>query len=131
MGLVSLDDLTIGDPEVDATFRKWREAIELSLSWEVGGSADFFAGPNGLELLVKRPQAVRIAKVGSSGIPAMSGTTPGSGGVTLYTFNGTTLAVSADAATAYNLHTSDPVAANAWVMVAYIDGWPFVLWEMC
>lgn len=130
MGLVRLYDITFGDIEVDAALVQWRQAIEQALTWEVSGSADFEAGPAGFALHVKRQLVAQIAKVGSSAIPAMSGSTPGSGGVSLYTFDGTTLEET-DAATAFNLHPTEEVTANAWVKVIYIDGHPFIFWEPC
>lgn len=60
---------------------------------------------------------IAIAQTGAGGIAALSGTTPGSGVVTLYRINSDgdleSLGVSV---TAYNL-ASSAVAANTWVQV--------------
>ena len=40
---VRLDDVTFGDSEVDAAFKRWREAIEQANTWEVDGSATLVA----------------------------------------------------------------------------------------
>lgn len=74
-----------------------------------------------------------IAKNGASAIAAMTGgTTPGSGTVTLYDGSATTLSLStAGTATAYNLHPTASVAANAWLKVIRMNGKWWVIWEPC
>jgi hypothetical protein len=71
-----------------------------------------------------------LAKSGGSGIPALSGSTPGSGTVTLYSFNGTTLSATTTTVTAYNM-TSGAVAANAWLQLKLIAGYWFIDVEGC
>jgi hypothetical protein len=71
----------------------------------------------------------KVAKAGAGGVAALSGSTPGTATVTLYTFDGTTLAAGATA-TAYNLAPS-AVAANAWIMLKWVDGYWFVDYEAC
>ena len=75
-------------------------------------------------------RSARVAKNGGTPIPAMSGTTPGSGTVTLYDFDGEDL-TSAETATAFNLHPSETVSADAWLKVIRIDGSFFAFWEPC
>jgi hypothetical protein len=127
---VILDDVSFGDEEIDAAFRRWREAIEQANNWSVAGNAEFDAGPSGYALRVKPTPGAKIAKVGGTAIPAMSGSTPGSGEITLYTFDGTTLAAG-QAETAFNLHPSATVSANAWIKVIDVEGHWFVFWEPC
>ena len=61
----------------------------------------------------------KIAKVGGTAIPAMSGTTPGSGSVTFYYFDGTNL-VAGDTIAVYSCW-KDPIAAGTWVQVSLVD----------
>ena len=42
---VTLDDVSFGDEEIDAAFRRWREAIEQANHWSVSGPVEFDAGP--------------------------------------------------------------------------------------
>ena len=81
-----------------------------------------------------------IGKTDGSGIPARSGTTPGSGTVTLYHLDTdtTTLTVQQDSSnedvevTCYNLST-EAVAASSYVMIQqeYITGTFWAVWEDC
>lgn len=70
-----------------------------------------------------------VAKNGGSTIAAMGGSTPGSGTVTLYTFDGTTLAADATV-TAFNVGSA-AIAANAWLILSYVGGYWFVVVEVC
>lgn len=70
-----------------------------------------------------------VAKNGGSTIAALSSSTPGSGTVTGYTFNGSTVA-SSDTVTAYNMGSAT-VAANAWLILSYVGGYWFIVAEMC
>lgn len=69
------------------------------------------------------------AMTGSSGIPAMSGTTPGKGTVTLYKFDGTNL-TSIGTITAYNNFTS-AVGNSKNVILEWVNGYAFVVAEEC
>jgi hypothetical protein len=88
------------------------------------------AGPGGLMMGVNIPDAGKVAKTGGSTIAAISGSTPGSGAVTFYDFNGSTLTARSDTLTVYNL-ASVAVEANTWIMVKLVDGYWFVDWEQC
>lgn len=59
---------------------------------------------------------LRLAYTGGSGIPARSGTTAGSGTVSLVTQSGATLTTTGTTVTAYNLSAS-AVAANVYVQL--------------
>lgn len=128
---VGLDDIFFGDDDVDAALVKWREAIEAAHNWDVKGSCNFIASEKGYTLHIKGAGAVRIAKTGGSAIGAMSGSTPGSGLVTPYEFDGSTLVTSGVTTTAFNLHPTATVSANAWIMYIEVQGFPFVFWEPC
>lgn len=72
---------------------------------------------------------VRIAKVGGTAIPAMGGSTPGSGSITLHD-NADAALASGATATAYNL-ASEEVTANAWILVARVGSKWTVIFEAC
>jgi hypothetical protein len=76
-------------------------------------------------------RAARVAKNGGTPIPAMSGTTMGSGTVTLYDADADGALTSAETAEAFNLATNDTVAADAWLQVKRIDSIWVVDWEEC
>lgn len=117
------DELT-----ADALNAMQDELIRLG-TVRVGGGLSMHAGPGGFAFGVTFPTLVKVAKVGGSAIAAMSGSTPGSGAITLYNFGATALAAG-DAATAYNL-ASGTVTANAWIMVAEVDNRWVVVFEAC
>lgn len=72
----------------------------------------------------------RLAKTGGGGIPAISGTTPGSAAVTFQKFDGTNLSARTETITAFNL-SSSAVGANKTVILEWVSGYPFVVWEDC
>ncbi len=72
----------------------------------------------------------QLAKNGGSTIGARSGTTPGSGTVTLYQLVGTTLTSTTVTVTAYNLSTT-AIAANAYLVLTKVDGKWIAVWEDC
>jgi hypothetical protein len=73
----------------------------------------------------------RIAKTGASGIPAATGIppTPGSASVTLYNFKPGVAIVAAEAVRAYTITSA--VAANTFIIVVQIQGYWFVVVELC
>jgi hypothetical protein len=71
-----------------------------------------------------------LARTGTGGVPAMSGTTPGQADVTLYEFDGTTLSLGSDTLTAYNMVPA-AVGANKVVLLHWANGYPFVVVEPC
>lgn len=73
--------------------------------------------------------AASFAKSGGSGIPALTGTTPGSATVTLYDFDGTSL-TAGDTATAFNPSTT-AVGANRWLIVLKVQTQWVVIVEDC
>ena len=73
------------------------------------------------------------AKIGvtmSSGVSARSGSTPGSGQVTLYTLTSGALTATSKTVTAYNL-SSTAVAGSAYVGLVWASGVWWVMWEDC
>lgn len=97
----------------------------------VGGGLSMHDGLGGYAFGVTFPAVAKVAKVGGTAIPAMSTLTPGSGDVTLYDMGATALVAQASTVTAYNIHLTETVTANAWIMVVEIDGKWFVVAEMC
>jgi hypothetical protein len=64
--LVRLDDISFGIPEVDAAFRRLREAVENANNWEVRGEAQFEAGKDtgfALKVIPRKRDAVVWAVV--------------------------------------------------------------------
>jgi hypothetical protein len=127
---VRLDDIISGNEDVDAAFRARREAIEGAHNWSVTGAAELVGTKDGYALNVKGVK-VQVGKTGGSAIAAMSGSTPGSGTVTIYNFSGTTLTTTGATVTAFNMHPTETVSADAWVKLVDINGYPFVFWEPC
>lgn len=70
-----------------------------------------------------------VAKTDGSGIPAMTGTTPGSGTVARNDFLTSSL-VTAENVTAYNIGNV-AVAANRWVVIGWVQGKWVVIVEVC
>jgi hypothetical protein len=129
---VDLETLTGFGAEADAALAKVVRAVMQANTWKVTGSARFQAGATGYALHVEEPATlVRIAKNGGMPIPAMSGSTPGSGTVTLYRMGTTALATTGITLTAYNMHPTGTVEANAWLKIVRIDAKDFVFWEPC
>jgi hypothetical protein len=117
-------------PDINAALEEVFRAVERSLSWSWGPGFHVEDGEGGRTVSLALPPVVMVAKTGGSTIPAMSGSTPGSGAITLYHFNGTSL-VSGAADTAKNLHPTEPVDADKWLKVIRIDGVWWVFWEPC
>jgi hypothetical protein len=126
--VVRLDDISVGDEDVDAAFRAWRRAIEGAHNGSVRGHAAFTSSVDGWALLIKGVPGGKVAKTGSGGIPAMSGTTPGVGDITLYTL-GSTLTVG-EPDLAYNI-APQAVTGNAWIAVMWVDTEWLCIYEIC
>jgi hypothetical protein len=71
-----------------------------------------------------------LAKTPSGGIPALSGTTPGSASCTLGWFDGSAIQTTTDTLTIYNIGTT-AVAGNKWCLINWFDSTPFVVVEPC
>ena len=71
----------------------------------------------------------RIAMSPSGGIPARSGTTPGSATVVTYVFDGTTL-YAGNSVTAYNL-SGTAVGDSKYIMICRVQDFWFVDFEDC
>lgn len=76
-----------------------------------------------------------LAFTGSTGVPAATGTapgtiTPGSASVTVAYFDGTSITASTTTLTAWN-STSSAVGGNKLVQIKYIDGYWWVDVESC
>lgn len=69
---VRLNDVTFYDDDLDAEFRRWREAIERANLWTVGGVATFDEGAAGFSLFIpgREKSTARHAVVLSPGISA-------------------------------------------------------------
>lgn len=92
MADIRLDDLSFGDPDIDAAFREWREAIERANTWAVGGHAEFSGSPSGYTLFVKGYPGPVSALAASGGITAApDANTLGQGNAVLRYRNGATL----------------------------------------
>lgn len=117
-------------PDMQALADEWKAFIERCDSWSWGPGFDVDDGDGGRTVNLKLPPGIKAAKCGGSDIPAMSGSTPGSGSITLHHFNGTSFVAGA-ADTARNMHPTETVTANAWIKVCRIDGHWFVFWEPC
>lgn len=77
--------------------------------------------------------AGRIFKTRAGGIPALSGSTPGSAVCDLYFFDGSSLSAATGSyvsETIYNM-SSAAVGATKFIQVKYIDGFWFVDVESC
>jgi hypothetical protein len=82
---------------------------------------------------IRPPQsfaAIKCAKTGNGGIPAMSGTTPGTGSITISDYIGGSLVARTTTDTACN-DMPAPIAPNVEIKVAQIDGAWFVINEAC
>jgi hypothetical protein len=90
-------------------------------------------GPGGLAMGVVFPETGKVARAGPSGIPARTGTTLGSGDVTLYDIGDDGELAEGPEDTAYNLATGDEgaVAGDAFIQVKRVDGKWLVDWEHC
>lgn len=105
-------------------------AVERNSNVTASGGIQARVGPMGIHLAYAAKHW-QWAKSSASGIPAMSGSTPGKADdIVLYDFNGTTLASQTITETAYNLG-STAVGASKWLLLAKIDKYWFVLWEDC
>jgi hypothetical protein len=93
MQTVILDDISFGDPAIDALFARWRAAIEKANNWSVTGNAQFNAGPGGYAMHVGggriSPRAAVVATGGISAAP--NANTLGSGNVMLRWADGAAL----------------------------------------
>lgn len=121
-----------GDGLHAATINAHTEELRKLNRVRTGSGLSSRMGMGGLAMGVVFPVVAKIAKTGGSGIAAMTGSTPGSGAITLYDYDGSTL-VAGQADVAKNLATGadGAIAATAWVVVVEIDGFWFVLWETC
>lgn len=125
--LVRLDDVTFGDAEIDAAFRRWREAIEQANNWQVFGSARFEAMPTGYTLHVGSGSGAVTAVASTGGIPGrVSATELGEGAATLWPrqAGGPDLA-EGDEVTVYNPFSAD-IPAGTFVVVVP-DGGAYLL----
>lgn len=108
------------------------DAANLILSMNVDGSSGLglVRTTDGITLRNTAGPFATLAKNGASTIPALSGTTVGSGTVTLYCLSGTTLTSMGITVTAYNM-TNGAVAANAYLQLKRVGGKWFVDVEAC
>lgn len=93
------------------------------------GELELRQTPAGQVLSFTRYRCLKIAKNGASIIGGRSGTTMGSGEVTLYSVTGSAL-VESGTVTAYN-YTDDSVSANAYLMLGMVDGYWVVVSQDC
>lgn len=82
---VTLNDISLLDPELDAELKRWRVAIERANAWAVGGGCEFDEGDFGFALFVGgRKSGGRHAVVMEPGIePAPDDDTLGTGPIML------------------------------------------------
>lgn len=129
MPIVELRRMVTGRPDFDQWVDETLTAIERALNVKAAPPLSLQERPDGISLGFTA-NYFQFAKSGGSGIVAASGSTPGSGSVTLYKFDGTSLATQGRTITAYNL-SAGAVAANAWLIVCQIGKWWFVIYEDC
>lgn len=72
----------------------------------------------------------RIARTGGGGIGAMSGSTPGTGTVTLYHYDGSTLTSAGETFTAFNISPS-AVGADKYVGIMWVQSFWLVVVDGC
>lgn len=88
-------------------------------------------GRNGVSIrLATQVSYVSWAKTGGGGIASRSGTTLGSGTVTVYQNRKGTLTATSMTVTAYN-GSDTAVAATAYIQIVWSDGFWSVFWEDC
>lgn len=119
-----------GDPITAADLNAMQDELKRLGTVRVSGMS-MHDGPGGYAFGVTFPAVAKVAKVGGTAIPAMSTLTPGSGDVTLYDMGATALVAQSSTVTAYNIHLTETVTANAWIMVVEIDGKWLVTFEAC
>lgn len=125
--------LSLGDEMIDGWIDGLVSTVERNSNVTATGGIQARVGPNGIALSLVGDGLIKIAKSGGSGIPAMSGTTAGSGTVTLYDLagaTGTTVATQAVTVTALNL-ASTAVGNNKMIGLVKYDKFWVVFCEWC
>jgi hypothetical protein len=95
----------------------------------VGPGLELRDNPGGLYIGLSGEDTVRLAKSGAGGVPAFSGSTPGSATVRLWRF-GTTFVDGTVDVTAYNFSTT-AIAATKNLVLIKVDGKWVVIFESC
>jgi len=122
-----LPKLLTGFADFDAAVEEWRLAIERALNITVGGAGlEMARGQHGTSLWLKQYAILKYA-VTTSTITALSGSTLGSGTITLYDrTTGATIAAGLTGQTCYSRFTTATPSGRG-VIVAWVDGaWSLV-----
>ena len=121
-----LPKLLTGFADFDAAVEEWRLAIERALNITVGGTGlEMVRGQHGTSLWLKGAAVVKYP-VTTSTISALSGSTLGSGTITLYDRSGGTIAAGLTGETCYSRFTTSTPSGRG-VIVAWVDGaWSLV-----
>lgn len=128
--ITKIDRLETGIKDLDSYVNYLCTAIELATNVTVSPPLQMRRTPGGLQLAWSM-KTWQWAKSSSSGIPAMSGSTPGSAtDVVLYDFNGTTLSTQAVTDKVYNMGAT-AVGASKWLLITKVEKYWFVVWEQC
>lgn len=109
------------------------EARDLIDSITGGGGVNVTTGKNGVAVALGASVPGRELGITTSTITAASGTTPGSGTVSLYqpTYGGGAAVSPSVSLTVYNWSVNKTVANSAHVMICKIHGVWFVDWADC
>jgi hypothetical protein len=119
-----------GDPIYAETFNELISSVNEARIEDVAPPLALSRGPGGSILwLASDLLETSFAKSGGSGVPALTGTTPGFADVVLYSFDGTSL-TAGDTVKAFNPSTT-AVGANKWLILLTVQGSPVVIVEAC
>lgn len=124
-----------GRPIEARTLRQMAQTCDWASQIRANPPLSIMATGNGpLFRLASMLLSVYIGVVGSGGVTARSGSTPGSGSVTLQTWNGTSLANFPGSAsvTAYNISASGSgIASGKYCIILKIAGAYFIITSEC
>lgn len=129
MPVTKLRRLVTGRTDIDQWIDETCSAIERSLNLRVAAPLVANLRPDG-QYLSFAGVYLALAKSGGSGIPALSGSTPGKADVTLQLFDGSSVSTDTRTEKAYNLSTT-AVGNNKLLVLAKVGKWWIVIWEDC
>ncbi len=127
-----LPRIATGDAELDGVFEAWASAIEqaLNITADPASGLELNRGRGGVSLRVRSRDLV-LAATGVGGVSARSGTTMGSGDVSLQTFDHTGVVGGLGLAeTAYNF-SATAIPASKYCLCARVNGFLIVASVEC